>query len=222
MSEGPALDEHSWQLSQEPQKMLLFLRNSASPSERKLRLWACACVRRVWHVLADERSHTAVEVAERYADGRASLGELQAAYQAARCDAGYAAAYAAHARADEAAWHASDHARLVFAANAPSPALEDREFAAQADLLRDIFGNPFQPVGFGPGRRSPTVLALARTAYEQRRLPSGTLDGTLLLALAAALEEVGCENQEMISHLRQQGAGHVRGCWCVDLLVAKG
>src|SRR5262245_29463037 len=51
-------------------------------SDRKLRLWAAACCRRVWTYLAAERARRAVEVSERYADGLARRGELIAAYGA--------------------------------------------------------------------------------------------------------------------------------------------
>jgi hypothetical protein len=52
-------------------------------------------------------------------------------------------------------------------------------------------------------------------------VPSRTLDATLLAVLADAVEEAGCDNEELLAHLRQQGAAHVRGCWCLDVLLGK-
>jgi hypothetical protein len=68
-----------------------------------LRKFACRCVREIWHLLTDERSRNAIEVAERHADGLASDEELAAARDAAR-DAAWAAARAA---ASAAAWSAA-------------------------------------------------------------------------------------------------------------------
>ena len=61
----------------------------------------------------------------------------------------------------------------------------------QADLVRDVFGNPFRPVTPDPGWLTPTVISLAQVAYEQRSLPAGTLDPACLGVLADALRRGG-------------------------------
>ena len=87
-------------------------------------------------------------------------------------------------------------------------------------LFRDIFGNPFRPVAIFPAWKSQTVVSLAQAAYEQRELPAGTLDVARLAVLADALEDAGCDQADLLGHLRGPGP-HVRGCWAVDLLLGK-
>lgn len=48
---------------------------------------------------------------------------------------------------------------------------------------------------------TPTVLAVARGCYEER-LPDGTLDPAGLAMLSDALEEAGCDNADLLMHLR--------------------
>ena len=74
--------EVEWVNCTDPMPMLRFLPNRAIG--RKLRLFTCACCRRVWPFLPDQRSREAVEVAERYADGMASDERLALARDAAR------------------------------------------------------------------------------------------------------------------------------------------
>jgi hypothetical protein len=191
---------------------------------RKFRLFAVACCRRISHLLSGLLGQRAAEVAERYADGLATDAELAFARQsssyyrtASSYRPGDPAAHAACAeRADYAANGAGYEARL---AAGDSVARQD-ERVAHCSLIRDIFGNPFRPVSFVPAWLTPTVLKLAQAAYDNRLLPSGLLDNTRLAVLADALEEAGCDNQDILSHLRGPGP-HVRGCWAVDLLLGK-
>jgi len=80
--------------------------------------------------------------------------------------------------------------------------------------------NPFCPVAINQTWLTPTVLSLAQAAYDNRNLPSGTLDNARLAVLADALEDAGCSQEEVLNHCRQPGP-HVRGCWVVDLLLGK-
>jgi hypothetical protein len=55
------------------------------------------------------------------------------------------------------------------------------------------------------------VMAVARQVYEGR-------DFGALPVLADALEEAGCDESELLDHLRGPGP-HVRGCWALDLAL---
>jgi hypothetical protein len=83
----------------------------------------------------------------------------------------------------------------------------------QPTLLREIFGNPFRPVPFSQAWRTDTTLALARQMYEAR-------DFSAVPILADALQDAGCDNEDILNHCRAPGV-HVRGCWVVDLVLGK-
>src|SRR4051794_33397690 len=74
-----AMDEPSRLPSEDPQAMLTFLRVDGRLTERKARLFAAACCRRIWPLLTDARSRRAVEVVEGLADGLATGQDLDAA-----------------------------------------------------------------------------------------------------------------------------------------------
>jgi hypothetical protein len=227
-----SMAEEKWLKDVLVASMLYCLRDRGLNSKRKLRLFAVACCRRVWHHLIDERSRAAAEVGERYANGFASNEELgQADINAMSaldeiCTArGYdirdvlrkapfsfprgapatirwacAAVWAVAEDAERSAWTAEGVANV-------------KELAANCDLMRDIFGNPFRLVIADSAWRTSTVLALAQGAYEER-------DFDRMPILADALQDAGCDNEDILNHCRQPGE-HVRGCWVVDLILGK-
>ncbi len=67
---GPDVTENEWDACTDPQPMLDFLQGRAS--DRKMWLFAVACCRRLWGVFLADECRRAVEVAERFADGRAT------------------------------------------------------------------------------------------------------------------------------------------------------
>jgi hypothetical protein len=88
---------------------------------------------------------------------------------------------------------------------------------AMAKLLRDIFGPlPFRPIILDPAWltwHDGLLVSMAQQMHE-----SG--DFTDLPILADALEEAGCQDQDILGYCRS-GGEHVRGCWVVDLVLGK-
>jgi hypothetical protein len=83
----------------------------------------------------------------------------------------------------------------------------------QAEAVREIFGNPFQPVGADPSWRTARVVTLAGTIEAD-----GDFDR--LSELAAALEAAGCTANDLLEHCRTPRR-HVRGCWALDLVLGQ-
>jgi hypothetical protein len=126
-------------------------------------------------------------------------------------------AWSVHAKANDT--HAAlrappgDEFLAARAAWATAQKAKTQEQAFQCGLLREISGSPFRPLSIDPSRRTLKVARLAQSIYDDRvfdRLP----------ILADALEEAGCTNADILHHCRGPGP-HVRGCWAVDLLLAK-
>jgi hypothetical protein len=227
------VDQRDWLNATDPQAMLGFLRDSGRLTERKARLFAAACCRGIWPLLADERSREAVRVVERWTDGRATKADLASANTAAGepQDSRWASLAAIDAVRDATGGEgeapkaaASVLLALTFAA-VDNQAAVQAEVEHQAALLRDIFGPlPFRTPPLDAAWLSwngGTVRHVVEAIYEQREMPSGHLDNARLGVLADALEEVGCADPDILAHCRQPGAVHVRGCWVIDLLLQK-
>jgi hypothetical protein len=90
--------------------------------------------------------------------------------------------------------------------------LRQQTLLLQADLLRELFGNPFRTPSIEADWRTSSVLGIARSVEEDQgfdRLP----------ILADALEEAGCTSADLLAHCRSEG-DHVRGCWALDRVLA--
>jgi hypothetical protein len=77
-----------------------------------------------------------------------------------------------------------------------------------------VLGNPFRPVALNPAWLTSDVVALARGIYDDRafdRMP----------ILADALQDAGCDNDDVLIHCRDTSLAHVCGCWVVDLVLGK-
>ncbi len=232
------MTDKEWAECTDPERMLVSVEGRAS--DRKLRLFACACVRTVWHLLKEECSRTAVEVAERYADGLATSTELASAYGAAltaaadlaraaedAADAAFtladegadpAAVQSAEWEADTCAYAADLAAHAARAAHATEPwcAARSADEAEQCAVLRDIFGNLHCSLTTDPARptwNGGSVAEMARVIYTERRF-----DG--LPNLAGLLEAAGCTDADLLDHCHGHGS-HVRGCWVLDLILGK-
>lgn len=68
------------------------------------------------------------------------------------------------------------------------------------------------PVKFEPAWRTSEVRAIARGIH-------ATSDYSAMPILADALQEAGCDSDDLLSHLRDTAATHVRGCWALELVL---
>jgi hypothetical protein len=242
------MTEDEWLACNDPMPMLAFLRSKAS--DRKVRLFACAC----FHPVRDffsKVTQRAVEVAERFADGIGSPDELSQAFRLAR-----------GARQN---WHDLRRFRLN-----QSPWDMAEEWAD--DALRILTDDALRQAGHAflkrtaqglKGKRKERRRELqARQTFEdawwvERKAQADVLhdivgnpfrpvspspqsvlswnDGIVakiaqgiyaerafdrMPILHDALLDAGCADEALLMHCRNP-EGHVRGCWALDLILGK-
>jgi hypothetical protein len=248
------MTEKEWLECADPGEILCFLekRQNTPPkrkwpklTERKQQLFACACCRRIWHRLVDERSRRAVEVAELCADGSVTKEEIVAAaadaYSAATDDRSY----------DNDAVGAPEYAALytigiydstgAISTMTPSfNALNAAENTAGAIANRanmKALGEGAWEAAFCAERLAQVGLVREIFGNPFRPIASGSVwltPNVVQLAqaiyndrtfdqmpnLSDALMDAGCGDEEILGHCRGSGP-HVRGCWVLDLLLGK-
>ena len=216
------MNEVEWLSSIEPLLMLHVIQG-AMPSERKVRLFNAAICRRFWDYLP-EASQSIILESELLADGLVKTNDAQELCGRANrvvhelFDQRYPRklypSEEVHIQRDAAAGVC--YAVLpneLFGAAAYCRELKPSEKQHHSNITRDVFGNPFRVVTVRPAWRTPAVISLAQTIYEDRafdRMP----------ILGDALEVAGCANTDILDHCRSQ-TEHVRGCWVVDALLGK-
>src|SRR5262249_10256359 len=147
---------------------------ASQPSNRKLLLLRLACCRRIEHLLPNKQTKDVLTALERYVEGRATAEKVANAKRKA------ADSRSAWTRANGLAFSAlvlmGDSIRdtLMTAAEATAwttenaKAISELEERGQANLVRDIFTNPFRPVTVDPAWRSTSAVSLAKAIYEER------------------------------------------------------
>jgi hypothetical protein len=231
------MNEADWLTCSDPAPMLDFLRGKAS--ERKLGLFVGACCREVLGASTEETTRLALALVEQLADGQVVAKKRERV----RYSAGQAVINCGASEPLEPLVLSSPRGPIRVDPSALDPLLGsvlDRLIcwgpstwqsqllvwrftraglapACQAQLLRDVVRGMFRPLFFRAAWRTwndGVTTHIARKVYNE-----ATFDA--LPILADALEDAGCDCDEILTHLRGPGP-HVRGCWVVDLLLGKG
>lgn len=85
--------------------------------------------------------------------------------------------------------------------------------AGVGGVISQAFGNPFRSAGFSPEWRTDTVRLLAQQMDE-----SG--DFSPMPILADALQDAGCDNDDILNHCRS-GSEYLQEGWVVDLVLGE-
>ncbi len=226
------MTEAEWHTSEDSQGLISHILSREEISDRRVGLFMVACCRQLKD--RGEQCRHMVETVEQYQEGLLPHEEVELLWPGLRQELGMDYSLEGEILCELAHYEPWGHAGIVAskaammtageATASMSEAHSDEAFAAydaasrvaqaeQVGLLRDIFGNPFRPVAFSPSWRTSTAVTLASEMYESR-------DFSAMPILADALQDAGCDNDDVLSHCRGPGP-HVRGCWVVDLVLGK-
>lgn len=225
--------EKDWCVGSDSISMAAFVQ--ARVSDRKLRLIAAASCRILLKVAAFPWVESALRAAEQYADGLICDEDLAEARQRV-CEATFWAGEWADETSEENAARAiralllpkagealrevldalERHAHLAGTDDDDRLARSRKEMRRQAQILRELVGNPFRPVtvpwewrewhGF-------CLVRLAREIYESRAYHDIPILGDML-------QDAGCTEEALLEHCKS-GCMHEHGCWMLDAILGR-
>jgi hypothetical protein len=236
------MTEAEWFAATDP---ATILRNQGHPvTDRQMRLFSCACVRRAWHFVVDDRLQECLTTIEAFADdgvkdrergrihalvGAICHGNTNKPQDCVASELHRASAKTVPKQTHDCGVSAAAAFGWAVHASGGFGDAKSAERLAQLPIAHDIIGNPFRPVSLDRGWLTSTVVALASRIYAERAFD-------LMPILADALMDAGCGNDEVLNHCRggrgdrgepaggsphQADGVHVRGCWVVDLLTGR-
>lgn len=218
--------------STSPESMLDVLRQlnvgKSKLGRRKLRLFACACIRNWWDDLSTD-SREALEITQRYALGDASRSEFGRAqristYDFRQADAPSTLEEALNrhtvngatnwltSSAEIAGFRIGQHLRAV--ARKHSDHRLTQETKRQVALLHEVFGTPTDPPWIQPAWLHWNDGAIPKLASEMYNDPRSVGYPQLRRHLKSA----GCDDRTILDHCRARHC-HVVGCWLLDALL---
>ena len=202
----------------------------AKLGHRRQRLLASAMCRALWKWVSDATVTAALEANDQFADTgktKAALKRARKSLENARLELGDPAAdylaWQPNAEVHRALWAASFacsenavggtvHHAVQTLCNSDGLSL----YGARRTLypvFREVAG-PAPPFAIAPEWRTDTAVLLAKQMYESR-------DFSAMPILADALQDAGCDSDDILNHCRDTNQVHVRGCWVVDLVLGK-
>jgi hypothetical protein len=229
------MTESEWWAAADPRQLTDWLFFDARACDRKLRLFSVTGCEPLRRVVRSPLFLAALDEVEAFADERIGATELSTTHETmwtycqARHDSGrgtipdevrnadlvclYPTAQDPHRNRDRYRWEDDAPYALLVTTFIDHPDLTNPSAPHLIRLLHDIFGPlPFRDITADPSWLTRDVALLARGIYEEKafdRMPM----------LADALQDAGCDSDDILNHCRAEGWEHVRGCWVIDLLL---
>lgn len=192
---------------------------------RKLRLFACGCCRRAWHLLDSyPEIRESIEAAEGHADGKVSISRMRKAIaktigiSTRQRSANHAPVSIGHiASAARCACGARPHTWLISACESISFALGFNPAADAknlANILRCIVNLSLPTPNSQASWITQDCIDFAKAIYISNSFEN-------MHVLSDLLEDAGCDDLSILEHCRNCHV-HLRGCWVLDLVLGKG